>query len=73
LRKYLCDEFFRKIADLDKLYAKFYKFKIGKKNNNCNLADCVKVYQLILNFGNLISFIGKLDSNAYSQEDEKLK
>ncbi|EAR92979.2 DNA mismatch repair MutS family DNA-binding domain protein, putative (macronuclear) [Tetrahymena thermophila SB210] len=56
LRNYIQNEFLRKIADLDKLYAKFYKVA-SKKKHNASLADCIKVYQLVTNLSTLAQYI----------------
>jgi len=56
IRNYIAVDFLRKISDLEKLYAKFYKV-FSKKKHNCGLADCVKVYQLVLNMKNFLNFI----------------
>jgi DNA mismatch repair protein MSH2 len=59
LRDHLTGEFFRKVADLDKLYAKFYKV-YSKKKHGCGLSDCVKVYQLVVTIKSFIDFQRKL-------------
>ena len=46
LRSHLQNEFLRKLPDLDKLYAKFYKVH-SKKKHNCTLSDCVRVYKFV--------------------------
>lgn len=43
LMNYVRNDFLRKIPDLDKLYAKFYKVHSGKKYN-ASLVECAKVY-----------------------------
>lgn len=46
MREELALDFLRKIPDLDKLYAKFYKVH-SKQRHNAGLVDCLKVYQLV--------------------------
>jgi DNA mismatch repair protein MSH2 len=43
LINYVRNDFLRKIPDLDKLYAKFYKVHSGKKYN-ASLVECAKVF-----------------------------
>lgn len=44
LTKFLVDDFFKKVADLDKLYAKFYKVFSKKPKHGANISDIIKVY-----------------------------
>lgn len=59
LINYVRNDFLRKIPDLDKLYAKFYKVHSGKKYN-ASLVECAKVYQLV---GALKNFCNYLSEN----------
>lgn len=57
LLSHLQNEFLRKIPDLDKLYAKFYKV-YSKKKHGSNLIDCVKVYQVVTTVKNNCEYLG---------------
>jgi len=54
----------RKIPDLDKLYAKFYKVYSGKKYNG-SLVECIKVYQLVNALKAFCKFL-----NDYTSDEE---
>ncbi|EGR30181.1 hypothetical protein IMG5_138850, partial [Ichthyophthirius multifiliis] len=66
LRNYLQTDFLRKIADLDKLYVKFYKVASNKKHN-CNLSDCIKVYSLVENMNLLYQYLENQENTQISE------
>jgi DNA mismatch repair protein MSH2 len=61
------NDFLKKIPDLDKLYAKFYKVH-SKKKYSASLIECIKVYQLV---AALKSFCNFLNEHT-SKQDEHL-
>ena len=66
LLNHLQNEFLRKIPDLDKLYAKFYKIH-SKKKHNGSLLDCIKVYQVVYSLKGFCEFLSNKmldESNA---------
>ncbi|KAM3146905.1 hypothetical protein pb186bvf_001059 [Paramecium bursaria] len=56
-RQYLQDDFLKKVPDLDRLYARFYKIK-NEKKSSASLQDCLKIYNLILR---IKDFLDKVD------------
>jgi DNA mismatch repair protein MSH2 len=67
LLNHVRNEFLKKIPDLDKLYAKFYKVH-SKKKYSASLIECIKVYQLV---AALKSFCNYLNDYT-SKQDEHL-
>ncbi|CAD8043757.1 unnamed protein product [Paramecium primaurelia] len=68
-RAFLNEDFLKRIPDLDKLYAKFYKVASDKRNN-ANLSDCVKVYQLIQKIKDIIK---RVNQELYQSQNSILQ
>lgn len=64
LRTFTTNSFLRRIPDLDKLSAKFYKVQAKKARHGANLTDCVKAYQLVQA---MKEFLNKLSAHDIKQ------
>jgi DNA mismatch repair protein MSH2 len=66
------NDFLRKIPDLDKLYAKFYKVH-SKKKHSGNLVDCMKVYQVVTSLKTFVDYLNKYMADEENANNEALR